>query len=159
MLFQKNKKGTQPMPKGKSCVPYFVTIFMLEKHQKPLSIVTISPAVSYTHLDVYKRQVQSSLVGSGNVVVNADWEGNAQCAQLLHCLLFVLLTCFLVQSCQMCIRDRESCRFLPASFLRCRGSSGIANRLPVSFPMLPAAGGWFLHARFRQINPPALHPH
>ncbi len=27
------------------------------------------------------------------------------------------------------------------------------------FPMLPAAGGWFLHARFRQINPPALHPH
>lgn len=46
MLFQKNKKGTQPMPKGKSCVPYFVTIFMLEKHQKPLSIVTISPVLS-----------------------------------------------------------------------------------------------------------------
>lgn len=46
MLFQKNKKGTQPMPKGKSCVPYFVTIFMLEKHQKPLSIITISPVLS-----------------------------------------------------------------------------------------------------------------
>lgn len=46
MLFQKNKKGTQPMPKGKSHVPYFVTIFMLEKHQKPLSTVTISPVLS-----------------------------------------------------------------------------------------------------------------
>lgn len=46
MLFLKNKKGTQPMPKGKSRVPYFVTIFMLEKHQKPLSTVTISPVLS-----------------------------------------------------------------------------------------------------------------
>lgn len=34
------------MPKGKSRVPYFVTIFMLEKHQKPLSTVTISPVLS-----------------------------------------------------------------------------------------------------------------
>ena len=46
IFFQKNKKGTQPMPKGKSRVPYFVTIFMLEKHQKPLSTVTISPVLS-----------------------------------------------------------------------------------------------------------------
>ena len=45
-LSSKNKKGTQPMPKGKSRVPYFVTIFMLEKHQKPLSTVTISPVLS-----------------------------------------------------------------------------------------------------------------
>ena len=44
--FFRKTKGTQPMPKGKSCVPYFVTIFMLEKHQKPLSIVTISPVLS-----------------------------------------------------------------------------------------------------------------
>ena len=46
MLFQKNKKGTQPMPNGKRCVPYFVTIFMLEKHLEPISIVTISRVLS-----------------------------------------------------------------------------------------------------------------
>ena len=42
--------------------------------------------------------VQSSLVGAGDVVVDVNWEGNTDCAQLFHCLFLVLFKFFFVQS-------------------------------------------------------------